>query len=267
MSWTSEDSWREFFRIVMNDGEDCSPRGAKIREIENARLVMPSNLLMAFDSRKLNLDYIRREFQWYLRGDNRDLTICEHAKIWRDHVNGDGSLSSNYGYYLFTLGGLVKAVFELTKDPDSRRAAVSIFSSHEHLRAGIKDVPCTYAISFRIRRGKLNMSVHMRSNDLWFGLGNDAPIFGFIHQMAWRMLQVTYPELELGQYVHIADSLHVYEPHFEKAYDIALCRTAYTAIELPQIHDVAEVDLLLSGATASANPDHRFINWLYEVSL
>lgn len=262
----SSTAWRGIFAEVLQ-GAECAPRGLKILEVENACIPMPRNLFMGFDNRKLNLDYIRREFQWYLAADPKDLRICDHAKIWKDHVNDDGTLSSNYGYYLFARGGLVKVVNELIKDPDSRRAATSIFHSHDHLGQGRRDIPCTYALSFRIRRGELNMTVMMRSNDLWFGLGNDAPIFGFIHQMAWRLLQDVYPDLQLGMYMHYADSLHLYEKDWEKAAAIASGEAAWTEHEIPMIASAAEVSsLVLNLGTAITNRG-PFTSWLHGVAL
>ena len=46
-----------------------------------------------------------------------------------------------------------------------------------------KDTPCTYAVQFTVLNNKLNMSVVMRSNDLWYGFCNDQYCFSKLQQL------------------------------------------------------------------------------------
>lgn len=210
------EAFRQIFSDLKRHGKLCSPRGLKCLELEHHTYELPPYARFCnFEARKLNLNYVKNEFLWYLRGDKFDTSIGEKAKLWQSLVNADGSINSNYGQYLFgeqqQFDGIVKTLLE---DRDSRRASAVILS-RDHLKMETKDVPCTYALNFRIREGKLNMSVHMRSQDAIFGMGNDAPTFSFVHEMVYTYLRPKYPELELGAYRHTADSLHVYERHFE----------------------------------------------------
>jgi thymidylate synthase len=68
---------------------------------------------------------------------------------------------------------------------------------------------------FQIRENKLNFTIHMRSNDVILGLPTDIAFFAVLQMQMLNHLKITYPELELGTYTHIANSLHVYERHFE----------------------------------------------------
>jgi thymidylate synthase len=52
----------------------------------------------------------------------------------------------------------------------------------------------------------------MRSNDIWFGAGNDIPIFRWTQHMMAVCLGVP-----VGLYLHNVDSLHIYERHFAAA--------------------------------------------------
>jgi thymidylate synthase len=79
---------------------------------------------------------------------------------------------------------------------------------------------CTFAIQFFIRNGYLNMIVNMRSNDAIWGLTNDAFCFAMLHRLMYVALRSTYPALRLGVYTHIANTLHVYERHYEMAQKI-----------------------------------------------
>jgi thymidylate synthase len=58
---------------------------------------------------------------------------------------------------------------------------------------------------WKVVDGKLNMSVLMRSNDLWYGFCND--------QFCFSKLQIDIADilqLEVGTYYHFAHNLHLY---------------------------------------------------------
>lgn len=222
----SADCFRDIFTTLKTHGKLIAPRGQKTIELEHFTYTLPARVRFCnFEARKLKLDYIKREFLWYLDGNAFNTDITKYAKMWESLVNEDGTINSNYGQYIFSgfpsnhtsfrnTSLFYNAVKQLAEDKDSRRAAIPILAQN-HLRMKTKDVPCTYALGFRIRENKLNMSVHMRSQDAVFGMGNDAPCFSFIHEMLWAMLTDVYPELELGTYYHTVDSFHVYERHFD----------------------------------------------------
>jgi thymidylate synthase len=170
------------------------------------------------------------------------------------------------------------AVETLKADKDSRRASIVILQPY-HLNMKTNDVPCTYSLNFRIRENKLNMSVHMRSQDAVFGMGNDAPTFSIIHEMLFTVLKDTYPELELGIYYHTADSFHIYARHFELLDKITSGSSKYIDVQCPKITSSAEVEYLRAGIHKAyddglANsmfikdlklrPEHEFSAWLLD---
>lgn len=255
-----------FLRILGDviDGHEVAPRGLKIKELNNYTYTLPPFArLMNFESRKLNLDYIKREFLWYLKGDRYDTSICDHARMWIGLINGDGSINSNYGQYVFgEQQQFWRVVKTLEDDKDSRRASIMILN-HEHLDSDTKDVPCTYAINFRIRDNKLHMTVHMRSQDAIFGMGNDAPAFSFIHEMMWQALKVKYEDLEYGDYFHVADSFHVYERHFEMMEKIVRQDDPFVPINVPRISGIEEVEFLSVAKFNDIPDEFEFTKWLH----
>ena len=220
----SYDAFYQVYKDIKTKGKLVSPRGQKVLEIENYNYVLPPYVRFAsFEARKLKIDYIKKEFLWYLKGDRFDLSITEQASLWKTLINDDGSINSNYGQYLFfpknhsiddPYNQFGAAIQFLADDKDSRRASMMILSK-DHIMSKTNDLPCTYAINFRIRDNKLNMTVRMRSQDMVYGMGNDAPTFSFTHEMACMVLRLQYPSLELGEYYHSCDSAHIYERHFE----------------------------------------------------
>lgn len=249
---SSETAFRNVYKDLLENGRKCSPRGQLVIELEHYTYELPAYARFPnFEGRKLSLDYIKREFLWYLRGNRMDASITKYAKIWADVQNEDGSINSNYGQYIFARhytpnqSPFERAVGELIADKDSRRASLTILNNG-HLSSKTKDVPCTYSLNFRIRDDKLNMSVHMRSQDAVFGMGNDAPCFSFIHEMMLEALKDTYPTINMGIYTHTADSFHVYERHF-KLVQAIVDGAAYIPTECPFINCVEEVRHLTFG--------------------
>lgn len=277
MGSETEDTFRQIFYKLMLEGKFVSPRGQLVLEAENFHYELPPFVrFQSFKQRKFNLNYVKDELLWYLKGDRYDLSICEKAKIWKGIVNEDGSINSNYGQYLFTGGQFDRAVRTLIDDKDSRRASMMILQP-EHLLGETKDVPCTYALNFRIRENALNMTVHMRSQDAIFGMGNDAPAFSFIHELLLNVLRQTYPDLKCGSYHQFVDSFHVYERHFDMIQSITQVALddnhydgpayeGFVEIDCPRISGPAEAVWILSEIyrTKRAPEHYKFARWLLE---
>ena len=267
----AEQQFRDIYEDLYKHGIEVEPRGLKVKESQNYSFYLTGGVRFAnFESRKLSLDYIKREFLWYLKGDKYDTSIADHAKIWKSTIDDRGIINSNYGQYIFgEINQFWRVVDILKEDRDSRRASIMILSS-DHVLNATHDVPCTYAINFRIRMNSLNMSVHMRSQDAIYGLGNDIPTFSFIHEMMQKALKKYYPDLALGHYYHVADSFHVYERHFEMLRKIAK-GDKFNHIEVPEIDGPEEVDFLtkLHEMTEDSEllipEDYKFTKWLTEI--
>ena len=256
-------SFLKIFKDVKAKGKEVAPRGQLVLEIENYAYTLPPYVRFpSFAARKLKLDYIKREFLWYLKGDKFDRSIVEHASMWGGLINSDGSINSNYGQYIFfgDDNQFDTVVNTLKDDKDSRRASMMILRK-EHLQSDTKDVPCTYCLNFRIRDNKLNMTVRMRSQDGIFGMGNDAPCFSFTHEMVAMALKEFYPELELGEYHHSADSFHVYERHF-KMLDEIVETGEFDFIKAPAISGPEEVKFLRAGEFKKIPKEFQFTKWL-----
>jgi len=154
--------------------------------------------------------YAEYEWDWYLSGNRNVSEIKKIAKIWDTMHNGDNLVNSNYGYQWKRNNQLEYVINELKLNPLSRRAVISIYDGKEHLDYKY-DTPCTLSIVFNIIDNKLNMSVYMRSNDLWFGFCNDQYCFSKLLQLIANELN-----LEIGWYYHHATNMHIYDRHLNK---------------------------------------------------
>ena len=160
--------------------------------------------------RKWNLKYAEAEWQWYLSGDRNISKLGEiYGKIppiWKRMADEDGNVNSNYGWQWQRNHQLDNIVAMLKSNPETRQAAISIYDAKE-INDGYyqNDTPCTYAVQFTILNNKLNMSVVMRSNDLWYGFCNDQYCFSELQRyVAMRI------DKEVGEYYHFAHNLHLY---------------------------------------------------------
>jgi hypothetical protein len=82
---------------------------------------------------------------------------------------------------------------------------ISVFDSSRDLDRQKKDIPCTIALHFMVRGGRLELNVTMRSNDVWLGTPYDFTQFAILQASVAQALG-----LEVGRYVHSAGSLHLY---------------------------------------------------------
>lgn len=199
-------------------------KGGKISEIRNAIIKINPREPYAF-CRNLSLSYLVGELLFYLRGENKLAFISPYSKFWTK-VSDDGeNINSCYGYYLLrervnTEGkdNLTQFSYcrnELLRNPTTKKAVMTIYDHKKHSKH-TNDNPCTMFLQFFIRNMKLEMDVHMRSNDIWYGLPYDVPFFSYIMIGMYYTLKEKYKGLQLGDYTHFAGSLHVYEKDWEQ---------------------------------------------------
>lgn len=194
---------------ILEAGEEVSPRGQKTRELVAPHLYLPDARynLVAYHARKLNYYFSVAEWLWILLGQNDVSSIGRFNSKIADYSDDGVTFTGAYGPKIteqlpYVLGKLIE-------DPDTRQAVISIWRE----RPGqSKDVPCTVALQYLRRGGKLHSVTFMRSNDAWLGLPYD--VFNFTQLQAYVAAAL---DLEVGSYSHLAGSLHLYEWSWEKA--------------------------------------------------
>ena len=117
----------------------------------------------------------------------------------------DGNVNSNYGWQWQRNQQLDNVIKLLKTLPETRQAAISIYDAKEYDKYAY-DTPCTYAVQFTILHDKLDMSVLMRSNDLWYGFCNDQYQFSNLQMLVAHELNIP-----VGIYYHYAHNLHLYD--------------------------------------------------------
>jgi thymidylate synthase len=144
--------------------------------------------------------------------------ISKYSTFWK-HISDDGVTSNSaYGYLLKHKHGfdqIEKVIELLTVDPNSRRAVININVPNASV-IETKDEPCTIALQFLNRDGKLYCTAIMRSNDIWFGTPYDWAFFIELQKVIADRLGLGY-----GTYTHFATSFHMYERNIDEIKAIA----------------------------------------------
>ena len=171
-------------------------------------LDQPKENYITNEMRNWKPDYAEAEWQWYLSGDP---SINKLGKIygkvppiWEKMADENNMVRSNYGWQWQRNYQLDYIVNKLKNHKETRHAAISIYDCKEH-NTYESDTPCTYAVQFTILNDKLNMSVYMRSNDLWYGFCNDQYCFSMLQQLVAERLN-----MDIGWYYHHAHNMHIY---------------------------------------------------------
>ena len=209
---TASDAFNYFFPKIMWDGVVFD----NTRALFNVGFYIekPTYNHILAEHRKWNDEYAEAEWQWYLSGDPSIDKLGEiYGKIppiWEKMADSDRKVRSNYGWQWERNHQLDYVVAKLKDNPNTRHAAISIYDAKEY-NTYSKDTPCTYAVQFTILNNKLNMSVYMRSNDLWYGFCNDQYQFSSLQKLVAE--RTGY---EIGWYYHHAHNFHLYNDKITK---------------------------------------------------
>lgn len=208
----------------------------------------PAARIMTNEARPLNIVVALARFVWMMSGNNR----LEDIKYYEPKVGGfsDNGLvvpGSCYGARLFDYQSDVDQIFDgviprLIGDPNSRQATAVVWAPHDAVRAS-RDIPCTHGMFFHIRDDRLHMCVTMRSNNAFRILPFNIFEFTLLQEVVAASIQC-----ELGDYVHWAASMHIYDNEFEmpKTRDLAYNAGADSKIMPPMpFEDVQEQITLL----------------------
>ena len=203
------DQWYEILKAQHEAGfKQESRAGAVVGEIINAITIIedPTRGICNSKIRNMPMRYAWGELLWYLSGSNRLSDIQKFTPNWDGLTDNGVTLNSAYGYRIFNQFGfdqLNHVANLLRKDANSRQAVIHIKDASD---TPTKDTPCTIALQYHLREGKLHATTIMRSNDIWLGFPYDVFAFTSLQILLSMILGV-----EVGEYTHIAGSLHLYE--------------------------------------------------------
>lgn len=148
------------------------------------------------------------ESLWILAGRNDVAWPAQFAKQVATYSDDGKTFHGAYGHRLRRDGRdqLEYVLRELKKNPESRRAVLSIWNAAHDLGTASKDLPCNTTLYVKIRDGRLLLTVCNRSNDMVWGL------YG-ANVVQWSVLQEYLAArigVAVGPLTTLSDSFHVY---------------------------------------------------------
>jgi len=202
----------DLVKHVLEHGKEVAPRGMKTLEIEDAviRIDNVFNTLPLDVGRGTVPGIGAVEACQLLAGVTVPDLVVSVGPQFANYAEDNGLFHGAYGPR--TAGQYDILIDRLMQDPDTRQAVATIWNPQLDLQPQKRDYPCTILHQFRIRDNKLNMSVYMRSNDVWLGAAYD-----FFQFTRVQIAMASVLGIEPGKYTHHVGSLHIYEQHYTAA--------------------------------------------------
>lgn len=183
------------------------------RELLNVKFVLTDITKNIVSVRGISPSYLCGELLWYFNGMRSLEFISRFSSFWKSLSDDGKTCNSAYGWLMkskFKFDQVEKVIELLEKDPNSRRAVINLNTPNKNV-VETKDEPCTIALQFMIRKGNLDCTAMMRSNDIWFGTPYDVAFFTELQKYIAQRLGLGY-----GYYTHFATSLHLYDRDYDK---------------------------------------------------
>lgn len=220
---TADEAWRMSVKALLEDNDVLiqPSRIGPTREILHATFSIgnPRQRWVLSRTPSMNPAFAIAEVIWIMRG-RKD---SEFLNFWNPALPrfaGDGdTYHGAYGFRLrehLGLDQIERAYNVLSKTPESRQLVLQIWDSRIDLpeedgSAAAPDIPCNIVSMPKVRNGKLEWFQVMRSNDLFLGTPHNFVQFTCIQEILAGWLGV-----DIGEYVHVSDSMHCYEKDLSK---------------------------------------------------
>jgi thymidylate synthase len=215
---TADDLWLATAGYFQSGGiaRAQSSRGGATLEVLHAALSIENPRQRWIGSREpaMSPAFALAEVIWIVTGRN-DSAFLNFFNHRLPRFAGEGeTYYGAYGFRLrnaFGIDQLRQAASALRNSPDNRQVVLQMWDCRLDLpdfsgKPRSADIPCNIVSMLKVRDGRLHWTQIMRSNDLFLGLPHNINQFTTIQEVLAGWIGV-----EVGQYYHVSDSLHLYE--------------------------------------------------------
>ena len=204
--------WLHLLATLLATGKPHAPRNEQTLELLGYQTIIPmESPVVTVTARKLGRKFLAAEAAWILSGDNRVSSIAPFSKEIVKFSDDGLTFNGAYGPRFVDQVGYV--VRSLARDPETRQAVLTTW--RERPSASV-DVPCTVALQFILRDGRLHCMVTMRSSDCWLGIVYDWHAFSMMASYVLLSLRCQggvapfWKDVTLGDLYLTAGSQHLY---------------------------------------------------------
>lgn len=225
MSLQMNSAWLRHLANLVAYGHSENSRNGTVLELPQTTMAVTMQYpVLDIPDRKMSYRFMLAEAIWMMTGKDTLQDLAKYNKRMAEFSDDGVILAGAYGPRIMEQIDYV--VDELYKDPNTRRATLTTWIKNP---AASKDIPCTVAMTFMIRRGMLSMHVFMRSSDAWLGVPYDVFSFSMIATLvATRYNARVYKNFDIdprhavamGTLYLTAANAHLYSEHHDKAVQI-----------------------------------------------
>jgi len=229
-------------KLLIEEGVKRETRGKVCYELPEPfmfKITNPKSRWITIPERKWNITLAYAESLWLACGRNDLEMIAHYLKKMKDFSDDGVTMRGGYGPRLRKYNGNsidynIKSSLQISNEPrvneiDQIKFIIKCFEKDINTRQAIitigdpikdcfeisgslkqtNDFPCTRSLHFMKHptENKLNLTVHMRSNDILWGT-SAVNIFNFTFIQEY-IAQIV--NLQVGEYYHIANNFHFYE--------------------------------------------------------
>ena len=222
--------------IISNGQLISSKRGSNLEIINySATLLNPRiRTSMSLDRKLVKSKFA--EFAWYLSKIESKEYITPYIAAYSDEEQENNNILGAYGPKIFgsensKASQYERIVEQICKRQMTKQAymCISDKDDYRHRDDKFASPPCTVGLHFLVRNSRLNLTVHMRSNDAYLGLPHDLFCFTMLQELV-----ALRTNLDIGAYTHCATSMHIYDGHREKV-EKYLKEGLHEPIQMPPI--------------------------------
>lgn len=202
---SAHEIYRGQLQFLLERGSEVTVRGLRSRELLDAVTIItePRRRVHLVPGRRANPFLALSESLWLLAGRNDVQALLPYNQRILDYSDDGETLYDAYGYRI--KDQIPELLYRLAADRADRRAVLTVWEPRD-LTAETKSPPCNDLIMFKLRDGRLHMTVFCRSNDIHWGLyAVNLCQFSILQEYLAVRLRA-----EVGIQTHISNSLHVY---------------------------------------------------------
>lgn len=185
-------------------------------------------------TKKVPFRWIFEELNWFLSGDTNEKNLqMRGVDIWAEWADAEhtskfgreeGDLGPIYGYLWRNFGGdypekngfdqIAWLINEIQTNPNSRRLIVSGWDAKN--AAKVELPPCHTLFAFKVEDGEtLNCQLFQRSADAFLGVPFNISSYALLTHLIAHVC-----DLEVGEFVHTFNDLHIYLNHLEQVEEL-----------------------------------------------
>lgn len=207
---TGVGGYRDFVHFVRTHGKRRDPRGIPTVDAGPVTVMIKdiSYTLPLHVGRNTSRKIAAAEAVQLIGGYSSPALLDWVSPNFKRFAESNGEYHGAYGRRISSQ--LDHVVTKLKNDVDTRQAVITLWDPWLDNQPNKKDYPCTVMLHFAIIDAVLEMTVTMRSQDVWLG----APFDWFqFTQLQWTVARLLH--VQPGEYRHITLSTHLYESNIK----------------------------------------------------